>query len=539
MLLVVALVEVAVNRIAVPLLRPDAGDPPLWHTALDYCGLFLFYFTGALAAMVIVARAVSAIEANRGIRDLVSHVLLGLAALVAAIPLLIDVPSWTNFVLEAGFGIALIAITANVFAATRDVGVQVGLPIIVTPLLFHTITALVAAVKYPEDSFNAPGGPGAMFAKIGVLCLALAALTTPYCFSPRPFSRAVTKPIPIVVAMALAAAGAVLTRLWYPALAKTTELAIGVVIAPKDPDPRQALYLLALATIAWTLSSCAFASSPARRTIGAGLGLILIGGYGLPWPQHYLLPLLGVAMIAEAARSVRDEELEAMPIVVHTPPVPDVTWSTFVGVIAQNLRRVLADVHSVTTRGEGGLTSSVIVGDAKGIPVRTRIERIDGRVLAFDVVVGREVDEMRGSSVTVWAMPALGTGANPAGPPATPIFKTDDAAFDDRFRARGNATAFAKLFDADSRARAVATLDGWLAYWEGEGVRYRVYPGRGSPLDHPLPLSDLAQGRVPPTSERLIAVISLLVEAGARVLEAAPATPEPSSLDDVSAGGDA
>ena len=81
-------------------------------------------------------------------------------------------------------------------------------------------------------------------------------------------------------------------------------------------------------------------------------------------------------------------------------------------------------------------------------------------------------------------------------------------------------------------ARAVATLDGWVAYWEREGLRYRVYPGRGAPLDHPLPLSDLATGR-PTTADRFVAVIELLVEIGARGVE--PQAAAPSSLDDLPA----
>src|SRR5687767_9267305 len=54
-LLVVALLEVVINRVAVPMLRPPVGLPPAWHTALDYLGLFLFYFAGTLAAFVILA----------------------------------------------------------------------------------------------------------------------------------------------------------------------------------------------------------------------------------------------------------------------------------------------------------------------------------------------------------------------------------------------------------------------------------------------------------------------------------------------------
>jgi len=104
---------------------------------------------------------------------------------------------------------------------------------------------------------------------------------------------------------------------------------------------------------------------------------------------------------------------------------------------------------------------------------------------------------------------------NPAGPPAAPLFKAGDAQFDHRFKSRGSTMAFNKLLDDGLRARAAATLDGWLAYWESEGLRYRVYPGRGAPLDHPMPLSDLALGRTA-TADRLVAVIELVIEIAAR-----------------------
>jgi hypothetical protein len=526
-LLLVALAEVAINRIAVPMLRPDSGDVPLWHECLDYFGLFLFYFTGALAALVIIARSVSALEASRGLRDMIAHSILGVAALIASVPLVISIPEWTSVVIGIAFGIALIAMVVNVFDGHRDIGVQIGLAVVVAPLLLHTVAVVGAEFIWTEDTYD---GPGQLLVKVGVIGLCLAGLATPYCFAPRPFARAVTKPIPVVIAMTVAAVGAVLSRLWYAKIAKAAVLAIGIEMTSQQADQKLALYLLAVATLGWTLASCAIAASEARRTIGAGIALIVLGGYGFHWSHHYLLPMLGVALIADAARRVRDEELAAMPYIAEAPPVADGVWSTYIGAMSHGLRRTLGEVHSLTTRGEGGLTSSIIVGEAKGLPVRTRIERIEGCVLALDVVIGREVDEVRGSTVTVWAMPQRGMGANPPGPPAAPIFKTGDERFDERFRARGNQVAFGKLFDDATRDRATATLDGWLAYWEGEGLRYRVYPGRGAPLDHPLPLSDLALGRIP-TAERLVAVIELLVELAAHVLEPAPPVAEPSELE--------
>ncbi|HWU91421.1 MAG TPA: hypothetical protein VN253_29340, partial [Kofleriaceae bacterium] len=511
-LLVVAILEVAINRIAVPMLRPVKGAPPAWHTLLDYVGLFLFYFAGTLAALVLVLRGVSAIGARRGLRDAVAHAILAAAALLGAIPLVVAIPASLTLGLELAFAGAVIALVASVYGRDRDLGIAVGLPVIAVPLLLHTVNVIGTEHFWPESSYD---GTGADLARAGLMALCIAAMITPYCFAPRPFARAVTRPLPIAIATVIAGIGLVLAKKSYLAISKVASIAVGVEMAyGHQADPRLALYLLAVITLAWTLASCALAESEARRGVGAGLAFIVLGGYAFKWPHHYLLPLLGVALIADAARRVRDEELAAMPPSSDTPPIADTAWSTYLGAVAQGLRRTLSDVHSLTSR-EGGLASSLIAGEAKGRSVRLRFERLEGSVLALDVVLGREIDELRGATLTLWAIPARGLGVNPNGPPAAPLFRAGDEPFDERFKLRGSAAALRALFDDDLRARAVTSLDGWLAYWEREGLRYRVYPGRGAPLDHPVPLSDLALGRIPPP-ERLIAVVELLVEIAVR-----------------------
>lgn len=525
-LLLVAFLEVAINRVAVPMLRPSHGAPPLWHEALDYSGLFLFYFAGTLAAVLIGARVVAGFNEARDSRDWLAHGSLAVASLFAAIPLVIDAPSGLSMALELTFAAAVILLAASAIGRHRDLGAQLGIIGIALPLLLHSVSAFGAKYLWPENAFD---GPGITVTRLGVMALCLAALVSPYVFAPRPFARAVTRPMPIVFAMGIAALGAVIARTWYLTVANAASLAIGVEITQAHPDPRLALYLLAIATLAWTLASCAIAVSPARRMIGAGIALVVLGGYGFRWPNHYLLPLLGLAIVVDAVRRVRDEELSQMPIASETPPIADTAWSSYIGAVKAGLERTLSDVHTLTTRGDGGLSSTVIVGTKDGLPVRTRIERIDGSVIALDIVLGREIDELRGATLTLWAIPPRALGINPAGPPAAPLFRAGETAFDERFKMRGSAAAFNRLLDDGLRAGVVATLDGWLAYWEPEALRYRVYPGRGAPLDHPMPLSDLALARAA-SPDRLIGIVELLVAIAIRGVKVEPST-EPTTLE--------
>lgn len=520
-LLVVALLELAINRIAIGTrtepglvtLRLHPGStPPGWYTALSYAGLFLFYFAGTLAFAILIGQVLRFVRGTG--RDKLAAVGLAAAGVLAAMMLVLAGSTDISIALEIAFAITVVLLVVAALGKDRDLGTQIGVAIVAVPMLVHTLSVIGGKFLWPDAAFDTPG---MIVQRAGILSLCLAALMSPYMFAPRPFSRAVTRPGPVLFAMAIAATGAILARTWYVTVAKGATLAIGVELSTTQADPRLALYLLGIATLTWTLGSCAFAASHARRQIGAGIALVVLAGYGFRWPHHYLLPLVGLALIADAARRVRDEELDALPISTETPPIADPAWQAYIASVRRGLEKTLTGLQTLSMRGEQGVVSSLIIAQREpdGLPVRVRIERVEGCVVALDVVVGRELDEVRAATLTLWAIPPRALGVNPAGPPAAPLFKAGDAQFDHRFKSRGSTMAFNKLLDDGLRARAAATLDGWLAYWESEGLRYRVYPGRGAPLDHPMPLSDLALGRTA-TADRLVAVIELVIEIAAR-----------------------
>jgi len=93
-----------------------------------------------------------------------------------------------------------------------------------------------------------------------------------------------------------------------------------------------------------------------------------------------------------------------------------------------------------------------------------------------------------------------------------------------RFRIRDAGKLTDALLDEGLRARAKAILDGWMAFWPNRGLRYRVHPGNGAPLDHPIPITELAfrAGGAPPPVERLVTLIELLSAMAARALPTAP-----------------
>ena len=540
LLLLLTVLELVVYRVVVQALQVKVpqGQPipvtPMWHAALGWLGVFLHYFVGTLAIGLLVVRATRAGlgEGGSRLREIGVSAATAVVAAVAALALVVGEDATTGFILETALAAAMVIGLVVAIRRRSDLGAMIGLAFLILPFAVHYYGVLAGQFVWSEEAadLTSPNGKIKMLTRTGASALCLAAIASPYCFGPRPLARAVIRIPPVVVAMVVAAGCAMLTRSYYPDVVELVRHATGVPMTTDQPDPQRALYILSFATLCWTLVSCVIADAEPRRRLGLGLALIVLGGYHeVVWPAYYAVITVGWFTIVDAIPELSPAE-QVERITVATPPVEDRIWQAWVTTLVGGLRAAGHHVHALTARGEHDAMTTVVSGDIAHRPFRMRIERIGGSVVVVDARFGREMGE-QAATFTLAARPEGLRDAHPEPPAAAPKLELGDAAFDGRFKTRGDRAALDAALDEGIRARLTATMDGWLAAWGHESVRLRIYPGRGAPIDHPIPLSDLAVRRAgPDAADRLITTITVLADIATRVLPAL--APEPEVLDD-------
>jgi hypothetical protein len=520
-LLVATTAELIVYRLAVPALSP-AGDvePPGWHVALTYLGLFLFYFTATLAVFAIATRLVAMVRTRAPYAALPRHLLVacGLGFVLLAVRALTSAPGEAlSFVLEGGFVATVVCLAIAQLGGGGDRGVRVGLVLFALPLVLHFWGPVAARFVFGGEALW--NGLPERVQSIGLKLMVMAAVASPYCFAPRPFVESASRPVPFAVSAFVGVVGAVIMRQSHTVGAELAANGLGIDLGAGAPTSEIALYILALTSITWTIVACLGAASAARRQIGVGLALVVLAGYAFAWPLQLLSSVAGLLVVGAAGVAVAGEESAAARgvAVLRPPPIEDAAWQRWLEAVT---RRLADRGGQAVTVGDHDAARSHLVATPDGVPVKVTIERIGGRVSGVDVLCGEEP----GAAAPAWTMAArvgrrLGLDRHPEPPSSSGrVVKTGDGPFDRRFRIRDDGAHTARLFDEGLRARATASLDGWLALWPAQAVRYRVHPGRGAPLDQPIPISELAfrDGEPLPSVEKLVALIELCAAIGAR-----------------------
>lgn len=553
LLVLAAVAEVAVYRVIGGALevhvkegQPPPPPAPTWHVVVGWIGVFLHYFVGALAIGILIQRATRAATQLGGsrIRNLVLGAAAGIVGALAALTMVGVDNATTAFALETAVaGTALLAFFACVpdigtlkRVGRVDKGVAFGLALITAPVLVHYYGVIGSRWIWPDEAADHTGPIGGVL-RTGISMLCAAAFFSAYCFGPRPFVRSVVRIAPVAVAMTVAAALAILARRYWAESVAVVEHAVGIKLDPDHVERDTALYILSFATLAWTLTSCAIAETAPRRQIGLGLGLVILGGYHeVVWPAYYAMITVGVLAIVDAASEVGEAERAEVKVQPTTPAIDDRVWQEWVTALVAALRAAGHKVNALTARGDDDHMSTVITGELARRPMRMRIDRIAGCVLVIDTRFGREMGDDTPATFTLLAKPETMRRRedHPEPPEAAPRFELDEVGFDGRFKARGSSRALLATLDDTLRARVTATMDGWLAVWAGASVRHRLYPGRGAPVDQPIPLSDLALMRAGPDAvDRTVLLLTVLADIAAKVLPEPPpsvetdAQPEP------------
>lgn len=539
LLLVVAATELAVYRLAVPALRPSEGQPPPgWHTALSYAALFLFYFASAFAVAILLRELVRCARGEHPLGRWAGYGLIATGAMLLtyAVKSLLVVPSASDtFLLELAFGLSLCALLGAQLRRGGDSAVKIGLLFLAVPLLVHFYRD--AAVRWwfaPEALWE---GAADRVDAYGQWSLVLAALLSPYCFAPRPFADAAGKLAPLAIGAFVGLIGALVVRQSYEVGYLLAKRGVGVDLGAGAPTSQIALYLIALGSITWTLTSCFMSPSPARRRVGVGLGLVVASGYGFAWPLQYLAGLVGFLTVSDAAQDVAAEEQSARGaarVRFRGPPIRPDAWQAYIGALVAALRARGYQASTVSVEDR----THVLVLEASRVPVRLMVDRGDESIRAIEVVCGRDLQETQSPAWTLEARGRRLGSAHPLPPKVRAArVRTGDAEFDRRFLVRDGGRLTGRLFDDGLRARATALLDGWLAFWPGQSLVYRVVPGQGAPLDTPIPVAQLAfgGGGGPASVDRMVTLLELLAQIADRAIgddwsRRAPTDPDAADL---------
>jgi hypothetical protein len=495
-LAVLAIVEFVLNRVVVPALR-HAYPQASWVTYIDYAALFAFYFASTLGviSLVLVARSLAPNmerTSERSERDTkrkranimaLSLVLLGAASGIA---MLASPGTVLSRLLDGSLLIVAILAVAFSFShstPTVDWGTRLGVLLFVAPFAVHIFSVALQITLSNEEYLEVWSTALGSAAKF-TMCAA--ALLSPYCFAPRPLTVSLRKVLPVFIAMSLATAGALLLRYDYVGTALAVDRAVGVEISTLQADPTLALYLLGISTLLWTLLSCALAPSRARRFVGLGLGLVVLGGAGLQWPIHFALWGTGLGIVVLASRYLIEEGIAQYASQV--PVIDDTIWSGYVSTLSKHLRSQMPQLAVLTTRSDedAAEATTMMKGDLDQTSISIKIIRRAGVVEMLSVNLGKE---------QLWHLPnAAAANVLISMPHVQPLLApaclgdVHSNGLADRV-VQGDA-AWAPL---QAAMNGIVAPAGWIAHWQDATLHWQHVPSQDGNLDFPVPLHDLAQ----------------------------------------------
>jgi hypothetical protein len=509
-------VELTLNRILTEELRPTDDAGGLAYRVLDSIALFSFYLVSALALFALAAALVRIVRRGRFFPPLRYFIVVTGAGILAyaALGMIWDPSERTSLLLQICFGTFVLSHAIAALFSRGQLGVRIGLVVFAIPLVVH-VAALIG-LRSVDEAVLYSDFPETMSA-LGLWAVIVAASLAPYCFGARPFGHAVTRRIPLIMGVFVGLVGAFIIRQDFATALRLAGNGLGIELSAGMSAQKLSLAFLALGAITWTIFSCLTSDSASRRQIGLGISLIILAGYGFQWPMMYLLGAVGLLSIGESAATVSEEESATdNNIGFQLPPVDDEVWSAYLKHVSKQLSELGATgIESMASRDDDDHVFSHLVADLESTSIKVSVERHEGAIRRIDILIGEEP----AATAPNWTLRSVVEGKlkHPAPPTCeAPVYETGHASFDRRFLIHDDHSGALTngMFDDTNRERAAELLDGWLCYWLIGSLQMRIYPGLGAPLDHPVPISELAfRGTsTPHDAQRIGELISLLVQ---------------------------
>ncbi|MSP63930.1 MAG: hypothetical protein EXR72_27025 [Myxococcales bacterium] len=442
-LCIAVLLELLTRRLLGRLLHIDLLAPPGWlRDSADFVGLFFFHVASLLgAALAVLGLAHLLIFPSvipRGAKAAVG------ALAIAFMPLLgvavwRPLPSVFALYLEASFTALILLIMLGGWLSPGKPRVKLGLFVLALPLALHFAWSLMGHQ-------GASSSERARFVFwLGEVATVAAGLAAPPCFLPhRPRLRVAL----LGAFAAMAAAGVLAWRSWDIA---SRLVAYGFGLELPMGALGMALYVVALG--AWTLTVLALLLEPGAARL-RGYGVLLIGLSGFRHDLPFQIAALMVGFLAVVESLGRE--------------APQATVAMF-RALAQRMAVALGAAH-------------IEVGGAEGY--ETARMRVTQGEESLEVALGRQAGAIAHAEVVIGHAPSEEAPPMSLGRRGTPRLgrtrgdevATGDLAFDEAFRIfdSRHLTERDRVLDDDLRPRLIAELDGWLAVWPGEGVRYRT-----------------------------------------------------------------
>jgi hypothetical protein len=283
-----ALAELILDRV-VPAV--STGRLPAFYQSI---ATFARHFTGVLCIFVLAL----AIGLTLGRRDLFtrpSRALFGIIGILL-VPLLgwatvAPVPSWLTTQVEISFVFLALACVYASLRASGDGRTSAGLALLVVPLLARGYAQ--AATGYEMLAFGRLDAPR-MAEHIGEAAALIAGIASPLMLPPRSEVRRMTSRAAAASAFVLTCAVAVLAA---TQLAELQNAALALGFQLPDEAAGRLVYLAALFGTMWTIAALLPSRGPGRL-VGCGLALIAVSGYTAPMrPSELSTTALGLVLV--------------------------------------------------------------------------------------------------------------------------------------------------------------------------------------------------------------------------------------------------